>query len=140
VNNQSFSHRLRIRYSECDPQGVVFNGWFLFYYDVALTELHREALGPYSDFAGEGHEVVVAEFSIRYRAAVRFDDWLTINLAILRLGRTSFDVSALFDVEDQPVATAEARHVVIDARSGSKAPLPEKMREAFSLLLASRTH
>ncbi|MGG7572430.1 acyl-CoA thioesterase [Streptomyces sirii] len=43
-----FTHRLRVRYSECDQQNVVFNGHYLFYYDVALTELWREVTGGYA--------------------------------------------------------------------------------------------
>ena len=35
-------HPLRVRYAECDPQGVVFNSRYLEYFDVALTELWRE--------------------------------------------------------------------------------------------------
>src|SRR5690606_8287657 len=42
-----FTHRLRVRYSECDQQGVVFNGHYLFFYDVALTEMWRELVGEY---------------------------------------------------------------------------------------------
>src|SRR5438445_11818897 len=30
------SHRLRVRYGECDPQGVVFSAHFLAYFDIGL--------------------------------------------------------------------------------------------------------
>ena len=40
-----FRHRIRVRWNECDPQGVVFNANYLAYFDVALTELWREAAG-----------------------------------------------------------------------------------------------
>ena len=42
----SFVHELRVRYGECDPQGIVFNANYLLYFDVAFTELWREAVGP----------------------------------------------------------------------------------------------
>ena len=38
-------HVLRVRFGECDPQGIVFNAHYVAYFDVALTELWREALG-----------------------------------------------------------------------------------------------
>ena len=41
----AFVHPLRVRYAECDPQGVVFNGHYLAYFDIALTELWRAAFG-----------------------------------------------------------------------------------------------
>jgi acyl-CoA thioesterase FadM len=44
-----FRHRLRVRYVECDPQGVVFNVHYFTYFDVAMTEFHRETMGTYSE-------------------------------------------------------------------------------------------
>src|SRR5918997_4455533 len=50
----AFVHRLRVRYSECDPQGVVFNAHYVTYFDIALTELWREAIGPYTAMTATG--------------------------------------------------------------------------------------
>jgi len=38
---ESFRHRLRVRWSECDSQGVVFYPNYLAYFDHLLTELWR---------------------------------------------------------------------------------------------------
>jgi hypothetical protein len=43
-----FVHRLRVRFHECDPQGVVFNAHYFSYFDVALTEMWRAAFGSYA--------------------------------------------------------------------------------------------
>ena len=40
-NDFSFFHSLRVRWSEVDPQGIVFNGSYLTYADVATTEYYR---------------------------------------------------------------------------------------------------
>ena len=45
-----FSHRLRVRYGECDPQGIVFNANYMLYVDVVFTELWRRP----SPVAGHG--------------------------------------------------------------------------------------
>ena len=42
-----FVHQLRVRYHECDAQGIVFNAHHFAYFDVTLTELWREAFGSY---------------------------------------------------------------------------------------------
>ncbi|MCW2828947.1 MAG: hypothetical protein JWQ67_2563, partial [Marmoricola sp.] len=41
-----FVHRLRVRYVECDMQGIVFNAHYYTWMDLAHTELIREVLGP----------------------------------------------------------------------------------------------
>jgi acyl-CoA thioester hydrolase len=134
MESAPFVHRLRVRYSECDPQGVVFGGWYFFYYDVALTEFHRKVIGSYADFTAAGLEIVVAEASIRYLAPAQFDEWIEIRLAPSHLGRTSFSMRAAFAVDDRLVATASARHVVVDAASGRKAEIPEDARSALARL------
>ncbi|MGP4019033.1 acyl-CoA thioesterase [Saccharopolyspora sp. 5N708] len=72
--NTAFTHRLRVRYSECDQQGVVFNGHYLFFYDVAITELFRHRIGPWQRLLDRGVDLVVAETRLRYREPARFDD------------------------------------------------------------------
>ena len=43
----AFRHPLRVRFHECDPQGIVFNANFLAYADIAMTELYREMFGSW---------------------------------------------------------------------------------------------
>ena len=66
---------LRVRYIECDMQGHVFNAHYLTWFDVAHTELLREAGFPGS-FEREAVDVVVAEAQVRYRSPARFDEEL----------------------------------------------------------------
>ncbi|HEX6351589.1 thioesterase family protein [Actinophytocola sp.] len=127
-----FVHRLRVRYSECDQQGVVFNGHYLFYYDVALTELWRDRIGLYQDMVTRGVDVVVAEATIRYRAAARFDDLLDIAMPVKHLGTTSMIVQPEFRVGDRLVADGEIRHVFVDPSTLSKLEIPDDIRAALS--------
>jgi acyl-CoA thioester hydrolase len=66
--------RLRVRYSECDAQGHVFNANYFVYFDVALTELWRGAFGSYEALVAGGLDLVVAIAGARFRAPARFDD------------------------------------------------------------------
>ena len=86
---ESFAHELRVRYGECDPQGIVFNANYLLYFDVAFTELWRAALGPWQEMVERGIDAVVAEANARFRAPARFDDVLRLEARITRLGETS---------------------------------------------------
>ena len=127
-----FVHRLRVRYSECDQQGVVFNGHYLFYYDVALTELWRERIGPQHEMVSRGYDVVVAEATIRYRTAGRFDDLLDIAMPVKHLGNTSLIIQPEFRVGDRLVADGEIRHVFVDPATLLKKPMPDDIRQALA--------
>jgi acyl-CoA thioester hydrolase len=128
----AFVHQLRVRYSECDQQGVVFNGHYLFYYDVALTELWRARVQPYPEMVARGIDVVVAEATIRYRAAARFDDVLDISMNVKHLGTTSLIIQPEFRVGDRLIADGEVRHVFVDPSTLVKTAMPEDIRDALS--------
>jgi acyl-CoA thioester hydrolase len=121
-------HRLRVRYSECDRQGVVFNANYLAFFDHALTELWRAAFGGYDVMVRQGVDVVVAEARVRYRRPARFDDELDLSMAIVRIGETS--VSSAYEVRraGELLAEGETRHVFVDAQTLQKTSTPEWAR------------
>jgi acyl-CoA thioester hydrolase len=130
--SEVFVHRLRVRYSECDQQGVVFNGHYLFYYDVAITELFRAKIGPYKDIVARGIDIVVAEARLRFRAGARFDDELDIEMPVQHLGTTSMVIHPVFRVDGQLMVDGEMRHVFVDPETLTKKPIPDDMRAALS--------
>jgi acyl-CoA thioester hydrolase len=67
-----FTHCLRVRFGECDPQGVVFNANYFLYFDVAITEFQRQALIPYDEMVASGTDMVVAEARGGFRRAGGF--------------------------------------------------------------------
>ena len=90
-----FVHELRVRYGECDPQGIVFNPNYLAYFDHTVSELWRaSALGSWDAMVERGVDVVVGEANIRFRAPARFDDVIAIHAGIAKLGTTSADARA----------------------------------------------
>ncbi|MFG2284910.1 acyl-CoA thioesterase [Streptomyces sp. NPDC048595] len=126
-----FTHRLRVRYSECDQQNVVFNGHYLFYYDVALTELWREATGGFASMVEGGTDLVVAEARLRYRQGARYDELIDIEMPVTRLGTTSMIVRPRFMVGERLIAEGEVRHVFTDTVAGGKKEMPDEVRAAF---------
>ncbi len=132
-----FVHRLRVRYGECDPQGVVFNANFIMYFDVALTELWREAIGRYDAMLEAGTDMVVAEARARYLGPAGFDDELDIELRITRLGNTGMTTELVVRRDDATVVEGEMRHVFIDPATKLKKPMPEEIRAAMQAYLAS---
>jgi len=101
-----FVHRLRVRFHECDPQGVVFNAHYFSYFDVALTEMWRAAFGSYATVVQGGTDVVVVEAGATFRAPARFDDEVDVELAIERLGTTSISSSKRSGARYRIVASA----------------------------------
>lgn len=127
-----FVHRLRVRYHECDAQQRVFNANYFAYFDLALTELWREAFGSYSDMVRQGYDVVVAEASARFRGAARFDDEVGVALSIARLGDTSMTSDVEVRRGDEVLVEGRMVHVWVDAGSFEKRSIPADARERLA--------
>jgi acyl-CoA thioester hydrolase len=121
--------RLRVRYHECDQQGVVFNAHYFTYFDIALTEAWRALFGSYGAMIEQGIDVVVAEAQARFLAGARFDDELELRWWVQRLGNTA--MSTRIDVvrNGQTLVEGTMRHVFVRAGSTEKLPIPDTVRE-----------
>jgi acyl-CoA thioester hydrolase len=126
------THRLRVRYGECDPQGVVFNAHYFAYFDVALTELWREAAGGYDAMMEDGIDLQVVEATARYKAPARFDDELDLTIEVTKLGTTSMVTSLRVERDGTLIVEGELAHVFIDMKTLTKIPIPEHLRAALA--------
>jgi acyl-CoA thioester hydrolase len=128
-----FAHRLRVRWAESDMQGIVFNGHYLTYADVGLTEYLR-AIGtpPPVWSVAPGVELFAVKATVEYHAPARFDDVLDVCVRVGRVGRTSL----AFLVEIHRAEPAPAEHldsielvyVTADGASRKAVPLPDAFR------------
>ena len=132
-----FRHRLRVRYGECDPQGVVFNANYLAYFDVILTEFWREAVGDYAAMVDAGADMVVAESRILFRSSAGFDDELDFELRVARLGDTALTTRIDARVAERLVIEGEMRHVFIDPATKRKRSMPAEIRRGLEPYVAS---
>ena len=123
-----FSHELRVRYGECDPQAIVFNANYLAYFDVAFTELWRAAVGPWQEMVERGYDAVVAEANIEFHAPARFDDVLTLACVLTRLGRSSLTTRIDVLREEELLVRGRLRHVCVSTETWGKTDLPEFIR------------
>lgn len=128
---RSHTHRLRVRYGECDPQGVVFNAHYFAYFDIALTELWREAAGGYAGMMDDGIDLQVVEATARYKAPARFDDELDLTIEVTRLGTTSMVTAIEVRRAGELLVEGELAHVFVDTDTYTKTPIPDRLRAAL---------
>lgn len=125
-------HTVRVRYAECDLQGIVFNSHYLTYFDTSITELWRAAYGSYRAMLDRGIDIVLAEARLRFIRPARFDDELELAVAVTRLGTTSILTRHSASLAGEPVAGGELRHVLVDLQTLGKTPIPDWVREGLA--------
>ncbi len=76
--------------------------------------------------------LVIVHVESDYQVPVHVGDVLTIQVCVKKMGTTSLVMSyILINQHGVQVGTAQTVHVNIDTKTSAKAPLPDKMRQAF---------
>ena len=129
----TFAMQTRVRWSEVDPQGVVFNPNYLVYADIALTEYMRAIGLPFPDaLEGSGNEIFAVRSEVDFRSPARFDDVLTLSARTARIGRTSFAVAFAIRREEALLAEVRTIYVHADPKTATSLPLPERLIERIT--------
>jgi acyl-CoA thioester hydrolase len=125
------THKLRVRYNECDRVGIVFNSNYLVYTDVAATEFWRENLGGYSGFNEFGLDMVLAEANIKFRRPLEFDDEFEIRVAVGAVTARSLTMEFEFTRAGEQIAEIEISYVCVDSEEHTAQPIPEQVRSVL---------
>ncbi|MBA3453103.1 MAG: acyl-CoA thioesterase [Deltaproteobacteria bacterium] len=123
---------LRVRYSECDAQGIVFNARWGEYIDVAASEYTRVLFGSV-DPAVSGADWRLVKQTTQWRAPGRFDDVIDLRVSTVRLGTTSFVLAtdARRYGDGLSLVDCETVYVIIDVATGTKRAIPDPLRAAL---------
>jgi acyl-CoA thioester hydrolase len=143
--SHNFRYLLRVRYSECDAQGVVFNAKYAEYADVAVTEFMRAIWGDYLNLSKRGLDNQVVDLHIQWLAPAKFDDVIQIDVETIRLGNSSYTVRSTFSLYESQtpesqapeiqsqIATADITYVMVSTPEFKKCNVPDDLRKALEL-------
>lgn len=131
--SKPFELRFRVRYGECDAQGVVFNARYGDYTDLAVTEFLRAALGGYQELVQQGYETQVVRLLTEWKSPARYDDVVCATVSPSHFGNTSFTLNIDFTNSDTAalIATSQATYVMVDASTFSKVSVPPAIKNAL---------
>lgn len=127
-----FSHRFRVRYSEVDPQSVVFNSRYLEYADLIITEYWRTLDVHFS--GDEALEFHVVKAVVEFIQPIRADEEIDGLAETTRVGSSSVTTEIQLmgqDGGDDLRARIELVHVHVDLESGKPIPVPDTARQRF---------
>jgi acyl-CoA thioester hydrolase len=130
-----FFHPFRVRYSEIDGQGVVFNAHYLTYFDTTITEYFR-ALGydQFADAKATGIDFHVVKSLIEYKAPVLFDQELEVGARVARIGNSSvvFELAIYLTGRGEALVTGEIVWVYTDQKSHRPVPISKSIRDLIA--------
>ncbi len=126
-----FSCVVRVRWAECDAQGIVFNGAYFEYLEVAQSEYFRNLGFAIYDPDGRRHfDTATVKATLEYLSPARVDDLLDIHWKVERIGNSSVTTRCLIRSRDsgEPLLRAEVIYVDFDSDAGVSRRVPDDMR------------
>jgi acyl-CoA thioester hydrolase len=141
-----FTHRIEVRFRDCDPLGHVNNAVYLTYLGQARLVQWR-TVWPFGglrkmnesersdDLVRDAPGVILARVEIDYKRPARYGDLLDVRIGLAGMGRTSFTYDyEIVDASERIVATAKTVQVFYDYGAGRPVPIPEELRRVFDSL------
>lgn len=141
-----YRHPIAPRYLDVDRQGIVFNMWYLAYFDDALAGFLAARGLPYPQLLERGYDVSLVHTELDWTGGLAYGDRAEVAVRVEAVGRTSFTLGfevrrlaaegvADEDDEDAGQLTCRARTVyVVVADDGSgKREIPPMLRACLQV-------
>ncbi len=109
----------KVRYSDTDAQGIVFNGNYATYFDDTLTDFFDLVGYPWGEV-----EVVLARLEIDYRSPARLGETLVTGARVDKIGHTSLTIRLRTWSESGERTVADGRQVQVVVSGGDFRPVP----------------
>lgn len=129
-----FAVRERVRWSDCDPLGIIYYGAYIRYFEAAEHEMFRAAGLPYEVMRVQRHvQLPRKAFQVEFHSPAQMDELLEVRVGVSRLGGTSLTMRfEVFRAEDGLHRASAALTVVcVDKASITKRPLPDFVKDAL---------
>jgi acyl-CoA thioester hydrolase len=125
-----FSHRLEVRFRDCDAMGHTNHAVYLTFLEQARLA-HWRALWDFGRTPAPGDlpGVILARVEADYKRPTRFGELLEIRLSVGDIGRSSFRYDyEIVDAEGRTVLTAKTVQVMYDYTANRPVLIPDWIR------------
>ncbi len=129
----TFAHQLRVRWAEVDRQDIVFNGHYLTYFDVGMTEYMRAIGVPYPDgLLTHDCDLFVVKATVEFKSPARYDDVVDCCVRVGRIGRSSMQF--LFALYRGGELLVSGENIYVNAHPTTRVPssVPRFVRDAIT--------
>ena len=134
-----FQVQARVRWSDCDPLGIIYFGAYIRYFEAAEHEMFRAAGLPYEVMRVQRQvQLPRKAVAMEFHSPAEMDELLDVEVGVAKIGTTS--VSLRFEAyrasDRKHRATASLTMVCVEKESIAKRPLPDFVKDALRPFLA----
>ena len=132
----AFTHRIEVRFRDCDSLRHVNNAVYFTYFEQARLVM-AETLGLRRVLEDVGLGLILAHTSCDYKAQLVFGDQVDVRVGVDTIGRSSFAyrMEARRVRDGAVMALSRSVQVVFDYPAQRTAPIPDTLREKLEALV-----
>jgi acyl-CoA thioester hydrolase len=130
-----FKTPVRVRWMECDAQGIVYNGAYLGYLEVGQAEYYRNLGFAIYTIPESGYiDFAVVKSTLEFKAPAKVDEIIDLYVRVSKIGNTSLTLNMEIYPEDSErlLTEIETIYVGYDAATESSKPVPEDIRRLIT--------
>ena len=127
-----FMTKIRVRWMECDGQGIVYNGAYLDYLEIGQAEYYRNLGFAIYIIPQSGYfDFVVVKSTQEFKAPAKVDEIIELHVRVSNIGNTSLTLNMEIYAEgsDRLLTSIETVYVGYDTATESTRPVPDAIRE-----------
>ena len=122
---------VRVRWMECDAQGIVYNGAYLGYLEIGQAEYYRNLGFAIYTIPQSGYfDFAVVKSTQEFKAPAKVDEIIELHVRVSKIGNTSLTLNLEIYPEgsDRLLTSIETVYVGYDAATESSRPVPDAIR------------
>ena len=123
--------KIRVRWMECDGQGIVYNGAYLGYLEIGQAEYYRNLGFAIYIIPQSGYfDFVVVKSTQEFKAPAKVDEIIELHVRVSNIGNTSLTLNLEIYAEgnDRLLTSIETVYVGYDTATESTRPVPDAIR------------
>lgn len=145
---EPISAKVRVIYGDTDKMGIVYYGTYCRYLEQGRVEFMRTHRIVYADMERLGLGLPVTDLAIRYLQPAKFDDIVSIRVALswLSVARMHFSYQLSVEPGDRSqldealtLVTAETRHGCVDFKDNRATRIPSSIYDMLQAKAQNHT-
>lgn len=134
-SSMSFSTRIKVRFGDADPAGLVYYPVIFHYFHIALEEYFADRCGITYDklIAGEGLGFPTVNAQTEFFIPLVYGDEVDVEVDVSKVGTSSatFEYAARRASDGTLCSSSTQVHVCMNLDTRRAVPIPDKYRQAF---------
>ena len=137
MESQGFSTRIRLRYRDADPEGILFFGRpYAIAHDVYEEFVSFLGCDWRSWFQNPEWAVPIRSSSCDHLRPMRAGSECEVKVAVEKIGESSFTLRYEFNCEGTSSAVVRLVHTFVDKKKFAKRPIPSEIRDRLQACLS----